>query len=442
MKRKLKEMLDSLNLTDKKRSIIEQITQSDQNVFITGQAGSGKTFLLDVIRKVYEGKSMVVAPTGIAALNAGGVTIHRAFQLPIAPYKPMFIRGVTMSMLPHYNLMEEKIKVIDNLEVLIIDEISMVRADVMDALNDSLCWYRQNKEPFGGVRLIMIGDLYQLSPVTKEDDWGVVKRYYDNQYFFSSKAIKLSGYDTYYLDESFRQTDDNFIDLLDKVRVGDNSKEVVDELNSMYTPDFDRDDADEFILLTSTNKEADVINISKMQQINSEPIYYSAITSGKFSHSDAPYIPKLELKIGAKIMTIVNDSNDMYVNGTIGELTGFEVDELTGEEYLIMDRHIRIKKFRWEKIDYSADGDLGITSHAVGWGEQFPVKLAWAITVHKSQGLTFDKVAVDLSKAFLHGQAYVALSRGRTMKNTVLTSRVASRHIICDKTVEQSITSK
>lgn len=437
MNDKLKEMLDSLNLTKKKRDIIDSIINSDKNAFITGQAGSGKTYILDVLRRIYDGKCMVVAPTGIAALNAGGVTIHRAFRLPIQPYKPMFIRGVTMSMLPSYPLTEEAIDVLSNLEILIIDEISMVRADLMDALNDALCWYKQNKEPFGGVRLIMVGDLYQLSPVTKEEDWGAVKRYYESQYFFSSKAIKISGYDTYFLDESFRQTDGNFIELLDKVRVGNNSREVLDELNEMYQPSFSRDDSDEFIVLTSTNMEADSINTSKLNKINSPILTFKSSTSGKFDDKDAPYIPNLELKIGAKIMTIVNDKNDMYVNGTIGELTGIERDEITGEEYLIMNHHIRIGRFRWEKIDYSAESDKGIVSQAVGWGEQFPVKLAWAITVHKSQGLTFDKVAIDLSRAFLHGQAYVALSRGKTMKNTVLTSRVAARHIICDDIISE-----
>lgn len=437
---KIEKDLTKYNLTEQKNHIINSIINTDSNVFITGEAGSGKTYILKVLQDIYEGVSMTVAPTGIAAINAGGVTIHKALKLPISPYKPMFIRKQSMSMLPSYGLSEEDEAIIQSLDVLIIDEISMVRADVMDAMNDALCWYRKCKEPFGGIRLIMFGDAYQLSPVARQEDWGTVSKYYDTPYFFSSKALGLNKFDMYNITENFRQKDNQFIELLNKVRVGNNDRETIDEINKMYKPNIDIESQDysEYIILTSTNSEAEKINNNKLNELDGKMYNFDVkLSNQKMDVKNFPLVPNLELKIGAKIMTIVNDNDEgQYVNGTIGTLTGIEKNEISGETVLIMDDDIRIKTFVWEDMKYSLNKDTNrVEGVSKGKAEQFPVKVAYAITVHKSQGLTFDKVAVDLSRAFLHGQTYVALSRCRSMEGTILLEKVFPRHIICDETL-------
>lgn len=428
--------LDKFKLTDQKKEALETIINSKDNVFVTGEAGSGKTYLLNVLQDIYEDKSITVAPTGVAALNAGGVTIHRALKLPVEPYKPTFVRGVSMSMLKSYPLNDEEQLILKKLDILIIDEISMVRADVMDAMNDALCWYRQNKAPFGGVRLIMFGDIYQLSPVTRDEDWGAVSKFYETPYFFSSKALNINKFIKINLSENFRQEDSKFKDILNKVRVGDKSQNLVDEINEMYIHLKPEQDYSDHIVLTSTNNEAEVINKQKLDALDGEKFLFNAsLYPSNIDTKRFPLIPNLELKIGAKIMTIVNDTkHDKFVNGTIGILTGIIEDPVTGGDVLVMNDNIYIEKNTWEDVRFVyVKSENVIKREVVGKVSQFPVKLAYAITIHKSQGLTFDKVAVDLSRSFAHGQVYVALSRCRTMEGTALLERLYPRHIICDK---------
>lgn len=422
----------NFELSEDKLEVIKAIKESDNNVFITGKAGSGKTVLLKYLSENLNENVAVVAPTGVASLNAGGVTIHSMFQLPFAPYKPMFIRGVSMSRLPKYNLREDKINMLRELDTLIIDEISMVRADLMDAINDALCFYRENKEPFGGVRLIMIGDLFQLPPVVIPREWAMVSGYYSTPYFFGSKALSIDGFDTYNLTTIFRQSDDELIGLLNKIRYGNVDDEVLSKLNTMYRPDVVNDN--DWIMLTATNREAERVNQKRLKSLKGKTHTFNATVSGDFNPDDSIAVKKLELKEGAQVMILVNNSEQGYVNGTIGKfvrvIDGMDSPvleiESDGNRYFV-------EEHKWSKNNYVLDENTeSIKTIEVGSMKQLPVKLAWGITIHKSQGLTFDKVAVDISRSFSHGQAYVALSRGRTMEGIALIKKARKHNIKCD----------
>lgn len=432
-------MSNKIKWSEDQQKALDCFYNTKDNMFITGKAGSGKTLLLKEI--VENSKNCVVsAPTGVAALNAGGVTLHSFLHLPIAPYKPMFMRGKTVSMLPKYSLSPEKISVIEKMKTLIIDEISMVRADLLDAVNDALCYYRENKEPFGGVRVIFVGDLFQLPPVVKKDDWNMVSRYYETPYFFSAQILKYTKLNTFHLEKVFRQKDDKFIDVLNKIRYGENNPKVIETINKLHKPKFSATD-EGWVTLTSTNQEAKAINNKMVKDLDGESYQYEAKIKGAFNTKEAICEINLELKEGAQIMMLVNDNQEhKYVNGSIGTFLGEFVDE-SGEKLLVVDiddETCLIPKATWNKMEYKSSGDM-IVGEPIGSCAQYPVKLAWAITIHKSQGLTFDKVAIDAKRAFAHGQVYVALSRGTSMEGTVLLNKVKPYNIKCDRVLLDKI---
>lgn len=420
-------------LSDSQKMVLDCFLNTDKNMFITGNAGTGKTLLLHEIVSRSQGSAIVAAPTGVAAMNAGGVTIHSLLKIPFTPYKPMFMRGISLSMLPKYSLRPHEIEVIKNMETMIIDEISMVRADLLDAVNDALCYYRESKEPFGGCRMVFIGDLMQLPPVVIKEEWGLISGYYDSPYFFDAKIMKYANFEEFRLTEVFRQKDEDWINILNKIRYGKVDSEVKTTLGQMYNPLYDID-KNECVVLTATNAEANRINNTKLKKIKKEEHVFKARVKGKFNMKDVICDETLKLKEGAQVMMLVNDTQmGRYVNGSIGTFVG--VSESGGVEYLVVDidgSEVPIERFKWEKKSYKAESTGGIKSESVGSCRQFPVKLAWAITIHKSQGLTFDKVAISAGRAFASGQVYVALSRGRTRENTVLIDRINSWNIKTD----------
>ena len=402
------------------------------NIFLTGRAGTGKTTFLHKLRERSPKRMVIVAPTGVAAINAGGVTIHSFFQLPFGYYIPNSVRKDSESR--KFNKI--KVKIIRSMELLVIDEISMVRADMLDAIDNVLRRYRDKNRPFGGVQLLMIGDLQQLSPVIRGEEWEVLKDFYDTPYFFDSIALKSSQYRNIELTHIYRQRDIHFIDLLAKVRSGNLDNTTLEAINKRYIEGFNPDNNEGYITLTSHNSSAKRINDTKLAQLNREEFSYNAIVEGNFPESQYPIEYKLILKKGAQVMFTRNDSERNYVNGTIGEIVSISEDII---EVKISDNSqiIRVEHAIWENIKYSLDSlTKEITEVIEGTFTQYPLKTAWAITIHKSQGLTFDNVVIDAANSFSHGQVYVALSRCRTLEGVVLSTPIRSTSVKKDLTVQ------
>ena len=402
------------------------------NIFLTGRAGTGKTTFLHKLRERSPKRMVIVAPTGVAAINAGGVTIHSFFQLPFGYFVPDSVRKDGDSR--KFNKI--KVKIIRSMELLVIDEISMVRADMLDAIDNVLRRYRDKNRPFGGVQLLMIGDLQQLSPVIKGAEWDVLKEYYDTPYFFDSIALKKSQYRNIELTHIYRQRDIHFIDLLAKVRNGDLDSNTLAAINKRYIEGFSPDNNEGYITLTSHNNSAKIINDTKLAQLKREEFSYLATVEGNFPESQYPIEYKLVLKKSAQVMFTRNDPERNFVNGTIGEIISISEDVI---EVKISDstQVIRVEPAIWENIRYSLDAvTKEITEIVEGTFTQYPLKTAWAITIHKSQGLTFDNVVIDAANSFSHGQVYVALSRCRTLEGVVLSSPIRSTSVRKDSTVQ------
>lgn len=410
---------------------------TNRNVFLTGKAGTGKTTFLTRLKQSCPKRMVVLAPTGVAAINAGGVTIHSFFQLPFGPFLPGFVQNEGGKV--KYNFNKRKIDIIRTLDLLVIDEISMVRADLLDAIDDVLRRYRGNQNPFGGVQLLMIGDLHQLAPVVKDDEWELLKQHYQSMYFFGSNALQRTDYITIELKQIFRQASQHFVDLLNKVREGNADNSVFSELNKRYQSGFEPKDKDGFITLTTHNYQSNEINQAKLKNINSKLVKYTAVVEGNFPEQMYPTEFELELKEGAQVMFVKNDVSPekRYYNGKIGRIVNIE-DDVVYVNCADNEDIVEVRPEIWNNASYKIDNQTKeIVETIDGTFKQYPLKLAWAITIHKSQGLTFDKVVIDAAQAFSHGQVYVALSRCKTLEGIVLNSRLGEDCLIGDEQVSR-----
>lgn len=415
------------------------IQYTNRNVYLTGKAGTGKTTFLHKLKEVSPKRMVVVAPTGVAAINAGGVTIHSFFQLPFGPLLPGRLeekgKEGTDSRVRKFN--KRKINLIRSLDLLVIDEISMVRADLLDGIDTVLRQYKNKTLPFGGVQMLMIGDLQQLPPVIKEDEWAFLKQYYETGFFFSSKAFNQSKAVTIELKHIYRQQDDAFIKILNEIRDDKLSPESVRKLNERYIPGFSPEKDDGYIILTTHNATANRINEEQLKKVKTPLHTFEAEVSGQFPEYSYPADQFLSLKEGAQVMFIKNDSSPekRYYNGKIGVVTQIDENGIyvksKDEEYPILVDHER-----WENIKYTIDDSTReIAEEVSGIFLQYPLRLSWAITIHKSQGLTFEKAVIDANAAFAHGQTYVALSRCKTLEGLILRSSISSDSIICSPVV-------
>lgn len=412
----------------------ELVRDTGCNIFLTGKAGTGKTTFLYDIQKKTRKRMIVTAPTGVAAINAGGVTLHSFFQLPFGPFIP---GGETF--LEKHRIRREKKNIIRSLDLLVIDEISMVRGDLLDGVDTVLRRYRGNDLPFGGVQLLMIGDLQQLSPVAKKDEWEILGKHYASPYFFDSTALRRTELVPIELKHIYRQSDPRFIELLGRVRENSLDASAIEKLNSRYIPDFSPRDEDGYITLCTHNRNADAINEKKLTALTGQSRCYTAELDGDFPEYAYPTTSRLEVKAGAQVMFVRNDMSPekRFFNGKIGRITGVSKDAITvrcpGDS-----NAITVEKTTWENIEYGIDPKSAeITQKVIGTFSQYPLKLAWAITIHKSQGLTFDKAVIDAKAAFAHGQVYVALSRCRSFEGMVLSSPLTRQSVKTDQTVRR-----
>ena len=412
------------------------VMATGRSVFLTGKAGTGKTTFLKYVTRTTTKRFVVLAPTGVAAINAGGSTIHSFFMLPLCPYLPDVKELVTEYQMPerYRSLSKEKIRIIRTLDLLIIDEISMVRADLLDAVDMMLRRYRRNDRPFGGIQLLMIGDAQQLSPVVKENERQYMSQVYPSPYFFHSKALSRLPYITIELQKVHRQQDAEFLNILNSIRDNRITSECLRVLNSrVHAYENDED----VIRLTTHNAQADGVNARKLNSLPGEAVTFGADVEGEFPENSYPADEVLTLKKGAQVMFIRNDSNGEYYNGKIGR-----VEEIgTGGQVLVSDKEgnlINVTQSEWTNTRYTLDKDSGeIRQEIVGTFRQLPLRIAWAITIHKSQGLTFEKVIIDAGAAFAFGQVYVALSRCRTLEGISLESPIHSSAIYSDTHVAE-----
>jgi tRNA uridine 5-carbamoylmethylation protein Kti12 len=410
------------------------VQYTDKNIFLTGKAGTGKTTFLHQLKKQTHKRMVVVAPTGVAAINAGGVTINSFFQLPFGPYIPGNPGNIQ-----HKRFNKDKINLIKSLDLLVIDEISMVRADTLDHIDEVLRRFKNHTKPFGGVQILMIGDLHQLSPVVKDEDWLILKDYYPNLFFFSSKALEKTSPVSIELKHIYRQVDSMFIDLLNSVRKNNIDEHVLRKLNSRYIPDFKPADEEGYITLTTHNKSAQDINEVKLRELTNPVFSFKAVIEGDFPEYSYPNFAELELKKGAQVMFVKNDlSRDrLFFNGKIGMITRISNDQIMvkcpGDLSEIV-----VNPLAWTNIKYELDaGTKEVKEKIIGSFTQYPLKLAWAITIHKSQGLTFEKAVIDANLAFAHGQVYVALSRCKSFEGMVLRSPISFNSVKTDGTVSE-----
>lgn len=423
------------------QELFNLLEYTSRSVFLTGKAGTGKTTFLNEFVKRTSKNYIVVAPTGIAAINAGGVTIHSMFGLPLSTFVPTtddIDRNEAINMvqlLPHFKYRHDKLKLLRSLEILIVDEVSMLRADVLDMMDLSLRAARRSTQKFGGVQLLLIGDLYQLPPVVKQSSEAILFKYYPTPFFFSAKALEQSPLLTVELTKVYRQKDGHFLQILNCIRENDLSGLDFDLLHSRYLPMFEPEEG--YVYLVSHNYMADAINQKKLEELDGRLHRLEAVVTGDFKESLYPNDSRLSLKKGAQVMFIRNDTSDEknYFNGMLAKVTSLADDEIkvlpNGKT-----NELTVSRERWENKKYYTDDDKKIQEDVIGSYEQFPFRLAWAVTIHKSQGLTFDKVVIDAGRSFTSGQVYVALSRCRTLEGLVLKSRITPSIIYTDERIK------
>jgi DNA-binding CsgD family transcriptional regulator len=412
----------------------QYICNTKKHLFLTGKAGSGKTTFLHKIREARVKRMAIVAPTGVAAINAGGMTIHSLFQIPIGMHLP----GVDRKQ-PQGRFRAEKTRLIRSLDLLVIDEVSMVRADLLDAIDEVLRRVRSSQQPFGGVQLLMIGDLHQLPPVVKPDEWDLLHRYYETPYFFGSQALRKSDYIAIELKHIYRQSDPEFIALLNQVRDSCLDERALQKLNSRYVPNFYPSADLPYITLTATNAAATEINNASLERLPGKKETFQATITGDFPTSSFPTEEKLELKVGAQVMFIRNDTTEdrLFFNGKLGSVTRINDDHIA-VRCPNENQDIIVEPIEWENIKYTLNEQTkAIEEQIVGTFTQYPLRHAWAITIHKSQGLTFDRCIIDAQAAFASGQVYVALSRCKSFEGIVLRTRIVSNSVKTDPVVKE-----
>lgn len=426
---------------------LQFINQTQKSIFLTGKAGTGKTTLLREIIATTHKNTVVVAPTGIAALNAGGVTIHSMFQLPFSAFIPsyednsQFTETVKFenkeTLRRHFKMNNVKRNVIRNMELLIIDEVSMLRSDLLDAIDFMMQTVRKNTKAFGGVQVLFIGDLLQLPPVIRDEEWRTLRNYYKGKFFFHSHVIQQNPPLYIELSKIYRQTDDSFISVLNNLRNNQITTEDIQILNEYVKPDFDLKNNPGYITLTTHNAKADSINEQAIGDLAGNEFTYQPFIVGDFPEKIFPVEENLKLKVGAQVMFVKNDLSfdKRYFNGKMGVVKSLSAEEIF-VHFPEENKTIEVEKYEWKNIRYKINElTKEIEEEVLGTFAHYPLKLAWAITVHKSQGLTFEKAALDVSQVFLPGQAYVALSRLTSLKGLILLSPLQMNGISNDQDV-------
>lgn len=411
------------------RQAWEFVEHTGKSIFLTGKAGTGKTTFLKTLKERSHKRMIVVTSTGVAAINAQGVTIHSFFQLPPSPYIP------NASFQQRFNYTKDKRRIMRTLDLLIIDEISMVRSDTLDAIDNVLRRFREHDKPFGGVQLLMIGDLHQLTPVTTPSEEALLKQYYDTPYFFGSRALQSVDYVTIELRHVYRQQDRQFVDILNDIRDGRTTQADIDTLNARYDPTFRPKSEEGYIQLTTHNVMADRANENELRRLTTKPATYQAEVSGEFPEYSYPADKSLTIKTGAQVMFLKNDNAGRYYNGKIGRVTYADDSKVLvlcpGES-----EAIKVERETWENTKYTLNEKTRhIEAEVQGTFTQYPLRLAWAITIHKSQGLTFEHAIIDTERSFASGQVYVALSRCKSLEGLVLSSPISPCSIINDSRV-------
>jgi ATP-dependent DNA helicase PIF1 len=419
-----------IELNSEFRKALNLLENTTQNLFITGEAGTGKSTLLEYFRAITEKNVAVLAPTGVAALNVKGQTIHSFFH-----FKP----DITLDKVrPMGHFGSGMYKAID---IIIIDEISMVRADLLDCVDKFMRLNgRDSSRLFGGVQMVFIGDLYQLPPVVAEDEGEIFKTHYRSQYFFDSDSFENLPFEFIQLQKHYRQTDQEFIDLLNSIRNNSATPEQIKAINSRFDPSFVQDESDLYITLTTTNALADLINSQHLSAIKKKEYIYNALIKGDFNKKVLPADEVLTIKEGSQIMMLNNDKQKRWVNGSIGKIIsieGYDEDKDCIMVELVDGPTVEVEPNTWELFKFSYDvGTKKLKSDKTGSFMQYPMMLAWAVTIHKSQGKTFDKVIIDIGGGtFAHGQLYVALSRCRTLEGIVLKKKIDKKHILMDERI-------
>ncbi len=425
----------------------ELVKNGEKLIYLTGKAGSGKTTFLKNIKKIIDKKTIVLAPTGVAALNAGGQTIHSFFKIAPSVYLPDDYRlrkwnnlendGDARTIFDFFTYRKNHKNLIVNLELLIIDEISMVRCDLLDVIDRLLRVFRDNEsEAFGGVQVLLIGDAYQLPPIVPKDQWELLSKYYKSPFFFDSNVLINNSPKYIELKKIYRQKDEKFINLLNKIRTNSINNDDLDLLNSRFNPSVKDNDNLDYITIATHNKIVENINTKRLNELEHQEYTYEAIIHGDFQDSLLPTDKVLKLKVGAQVMFIRNDLEKKYYNGKIGHIKSLDSDMIIIE--VGKGKEIEVNRYNWENIRYNwNDKSKKIEEELIGEFIQFPIKLAWSITVHKCQGLTFDRIIADISNSFTAGQVYVALSRCTSLEGIILKSKINRNAIKTDPFVER-----